>query len=177
MQATRLLLALAIGPFVIACGDDSEAGNESDEGPELTILEVRSTDSTGANETGFSSARIVQPGDTLPVIGTAAVDILIADETGRRPPSAIDSFRLATAESSKCTIIDAGSCVGTTCRGEFQINAWGVCWVGFLVETPEADGVVCWEHSIVDAMSVGDAAYHAEAEPALEACQALRSKL
>jgi hypothetical protein len=174
MQAARLLVFLAFGAFATACSDGSSPGEENEEEPDLTIIEVRSTDSTGANETGFNSARIVQPGDTLPVTGTAEADILVADETGRRPPSAIDSFRLATAAGSKCTITDPGTCVGTTCRGAFQIDAWGVCFVGFLVETPEADGVVCWEHSIVDAISVGDAAYHAEADPARAACLALR---
>jgi hypothetical protein len=172
METTGFFMAMTLGVFAIGCGGEPSEEAEDQE-RDLTIIEVRSTDSTGANEAGFNSARIVQPGDSLPVTGTAEADILIADETGRRPPSAIRSFRLATAEGAKCSITDPGSCAGTTCRGAFQIDAWGVCFIAFRVETPEADGVVCWEHSIVDAISVGDAAYHAEAEPAREACLAI----
>jgi hypothetical protein len=170
------LVALIFAVLGAGCSSEPESENETEERV-LMIIEVRRTDSTGDDAAGFSSARIVQPGDVLPVTGTAEADILIASTMGRTPPSGIDSFRLATGAGSKCTVTDPGRCVGTTCGGAFQLNAWGVCVIGFLVETPEADGVVCWEHSIVDSISVGDAAYHAEADAAYEACRALRSEL
>ncbi len=111
-------------------------------------------------------------GDELPLTLTLSVDLMIQKlDYSYSIPSKVDEFVIGTAPGAPCSVKTQGSCIGNRCSGAVEINQYGICFVGFEMKAPEADGIDCWEHSIVDGTSVGDEAYQNARNAAEKACQ------
>lgn len=161
----RHRFALAALLVASACGSDLVA----------TFSNVRYVASDGERGESAGLARVKTSTDTLPIQIDFDTDVQLQDTGDGRYsiPSKVSAFELKTASGAPCSVKTAGSCEGTVCRGAIALDAYGVCLVAIRMETAEASGVQCWEYSVVDAISVGDEAYHSARETALAACLAL----